>query len=315
MKNTGIVYSSKDHTPIVLQEMAELLPPLSEEQFSVLEADILINGCYAPLIVDEELRIIDGHNRQSICQKHDIPYQMLVFSFSDLLEAKQWALDTQKGRRNLTLWDLGQIALKLKPDLEARARARQQEYYGNQYESGLLATLPEVQNAPVNTRKELADSVGIGERTMGKVMQIDELAPPVVKEALDKKELSVNQGYNITKEVQQLPEDEREEAARAAIEKAQKHIRQVDAELDRKAKIANLFSKGFEKAIQIDPSPENVRIWVEAARMTPLEISNMAKEAKELSENFAAIARIIQEEIIPKDWRCRDEENSEGCEA
>ena len=38
---------------------------------------------------------------------------MLVFLFADLLEAKQWALDTQKGRRNLDKWELGQIALSV----------------------------------------------------------------------------------------------------------------------------------------------------------------------------------------------------------
>ena len=40
--------------------------------------------------------IVDGHNRQSLCEKHGLPYTMAVFSFEDLLEAKQWALDTQK---------------------------------------------------------------------------------------------------------------------------------------------------------------------------------------------------------------------------
>ena len=47
----------------------------------------------------------------------------LVFSFTDLFEAKQWALDTQKGRRNLDKWELGKIALKLKPEIEARTWA------------------------------------------------------------------------------------------------------------------------------------------------------------------------------------------------
>lgn len=52
-----------------------------------------------------------------------LPYKMLVFSFADLLGAKQWALATQKGRRNLDKWELGKIALKLKPEIEARAWA------------------------------------------------------------------------------------------------------------------------------------------------------------------------------------------------
>ena len=46
MKNTGIIYSSTERTPVVLPEMAELLPPLSEEQLGALEADLLKNGCY-----------------------------------------------------------------------------------------------------------------------------------------------------------------------------------------------------------------------------------------------------------------------------
>ena len=104
----------------------------------------------------------------------------------------QWALDTQKGRRNLDKWELGKIALKLRPEIEARAKANQGA------RTDLSATLPEG-SAPVDTRKELAASVGLGERTMGKVMQIDEHAPAAVKEALDKKELSVNQGYQITR--------------------------------------------------------------------------------------------------------------------
>ena len=49
------------------------------------------------IIVNEDLVVIDGHNRKSLCDKHGLPYQMLVFAFDDLLEAKQWALDTQKG--------------------------------------------------------------------------------------------------------------------------------------------------------------------------------------------------------------------------
>ncbi len=132
MKNTGIVYHSTERTPTVLAELAGLLPPLSGEQLAALEADLLQNGCYSPVIVNEELVIVDGHNRQSLCEKHGIPYNMAVFAFDDLLEAKQWALDTQKGRRNLDKWELGKIALKLKPDIEARAKANMSAGGGDQ---------------------------------------------------------------------------------------------------------------------------------------------------------------------------------------
>ena len=222
MKNTGIVYHSTERTPTVLAELAGLLPPLSGEQLAALEADLLQNGCYSPVIVNEELVIVDGHNRQSLCEKHGIPYNMAVFAFDDLLEAKQWALDTQKGRRNLDKWELGKIALKLKPDIEARAKANMSAGGGDQkseHARSGSATLPNPIST-VDTRKELADTVGLGERTMGKVMQIDEHAPAAVKEALDKKELSIHQGYQITKQVENLPEEQREQAALEAVELA-----------------------------------------------------------------------------------------------
>lgn len=96
MKNTGITYTSAERSPVILPEMAELLPPLSAEQSAALEEDLLRNGCYAPIIVNEDMVIVDGHNRQSLCEKHGLPYTMAVFSFEDLLEAKQWRWTRRK---------------------------------------------------------------------------------------------------------------------------------------------------------------------------------------------------------------------------
>ena len=300
MRNTGIEYTSAERTPTILPELAELLPPLTGEQLAALEKDILQNGCYAPIIVNEDLVIVDGHNRQQICTRHDLPYKMTVFAFDDLLEAKQWALDTQKGRRNLDKWELGKIALKLRPEIEARAKENM-SLGGQAYkprEEGLttLSNLP-----PVNTRRDLADSVGIGEVTMGKIMQIDEHAPAAVKEALDKKELSVNQGYQITRQVQDLPEDEQGQAALdlVELEKAKKEIREKDAEIDRQSKIAGVFCKAYEKAVLLTPTEENVRIWVKCTRMTREEMEDTIQESRELADVFTAIASLM-ERLLPE---------------
>ena len=312
MRNTGTMYRSTEKTPTVLPEFCDLLPPLSQEQQEALERDILQNGCYSPLIVDQELRIVDGHNRLSICQGHQIPYTMLVFEFADALEAKQWALDTQKGRRNLDNWELGKIALKLKPDLEARAKANQQEYHGNQYESGPSATLPEVQTSPVDTRKELAKAVGIGERTMGKVLKIDEQAPEVVKEALNSKKLSINQGYNLTRQLQQVPEAQREDAAQDALKKFRKEVQEKDAEIDRKTKIAKRFCAAYEKVNLLEVSVDNIRIWVDCTRMKPDEIADAAEESYRHSEMFREIGNILKNTVLPEDWRNADEDSEES---
>ena len=310
MKNTGITYTSAERSPVILPEMAELLPPLSAEQSAALEEDLLRNGCYSPIIVNEDMVIVDGHNRQALCEKHGLPYTMAVFSFEDLLEAKQWALDTQKGRRNLEKWELGKIALKLKPEIEAKASGQN---YRPKEGLTTLSNLPSVETA-VNTRKELADAVGIGEVTMGKVMQIDENAPEVIKEALDKKELSINKGYDLTRQLQDLPEEQREQAAAEALEyeKAKKELKKQDAEIDRKGKIAALFCKAYEKAVLLTPSEENVRCWTDGTRMTPEEMRDTVKESRELAEVFRTIADIIEQKILPADWRCADAESEEN---
>ena len=303
MRNTGIEYTSTERTPSVLPELADLLPPLSDEQLGALEKDILQNGCYAPVIVNEDLAVVDGHNRKQICEKHNLPYKMAVFAFDDLLEAQQWALDTQKGRRNLDKWELGKIALKLKPEIEARAKANMSAGGGDQKSDEAKSGSVNSPNpiSPIDTRKEMAQAVGIGEQTMGRIAQIDEHAPAAVKEALDKKELSVNQGYKITKQVQDLPEDQREQVALEAVEleKAKKEIRDKDAEIDRQSKVAGVFCKAFEKAALLEPTEENVRIWAKCTRMTRDEMEDTIKESRELAEVFSAIADLM-EHILPE---------------
>ena len=51
---------------------------------------------------------------------------------------------------------------------------------------------------------------------------------------------------------------------------------------------------------------ENVLCWVECSRMTPSEMQSSISDARELSEIFSQIADIIEQDILPKDWRVAD---------
>ncbi|MDJ0727264.1 MAG: hypothetical protein QNJ38_19365 [Prochloraceae cyanobacterium] len=84
-------------------EFKSLIIPLTEEERSLLEADLIEHGCLDPLIVWlEENVFLDGHNRHEICSKHNIKYQIKYLSFRDREAAKEWMLKKQLGRRNLT---------------------------------------------------------------------------------------------------------------------------------------------------------------------------------------------------------------------
>lgn len=302
MQNTKTEYGSSERLPVVLPEMEQLLPPLSTEQFSSLESDILKNGCYAPVIVNENMIVIDGHNRLRICEKHSLPYKMLVFSFADLLEAKQWALDTQKGRRNLDKWELGQIALRLKPDIEARARANQSAAGGDKSDKGALSVNSPKAFQPIDTRKEMAQAVGIGEQAMGRIARLSEEAPQALKDALENKKVSVNRGWKILKAVRQMPPEEQESAVEEMLA-AVREIDQLDAEADHRHKIASLFCKAYERAVLLTPTLENIRLWVECTRMRPEEIADSMEESYELAQTFQTIGDLLKNEILPKSWQ------------
>jgi hypothetical protein len=240
MKNTGIIYESTEQTPATAPAFAGLLPPLSDEQCAALEADILQNGCYSPIIVNEDTVIIDGHHRYEICEKHGIPYRMAVFAFEDDLEAQRWALDTQKARRNLSAWELGQIALKLKPELEAKAKETQGERTD-------LYLNSDKGDSGHDTTQILADTADVGRDTMNKIIQIDERAPAPVKDALDNGDLSVNAGYNITRLLEKLPEETRDAAAERAVELA-KQRKDYKAAFDISLDDMNALVKSDEEA-------------------------------------------------------------------
>ena len=314
MRNTGTEYMNDERTPTVLPEMAELLPPLTDEQLSLLEADILKNGCYAPIIVNEELVIVDGHNRYQICEKYGLPYRLAVFSFEDLLEAKQWALDTQKSRRNLTINELCKIALKLRPEIEARAEKRRADNGGDRKseaaKSEMTTLSSPILNEKISVRKELAQSVGVGEVTMGKAMKIEDEAPQAVKDAVDSGDITINQGYNLTRELEEmdLPDEEQEAAAKEAVEREIARKRESRLKkINEKTKIAKSFNTAFEKAIILEPSVENIRTWIAQSGILCEQMDRIISEAKKISETFAVIADVVENTIRPEDWRWKNE--------
>ena len=90
---------------IVLKELSDYILPLGREEKELLEQNILEEGCRDPLIVwnSEGVNIlVDGHNRFSICRRHSISFRIQVKDFSDLDDVKEWMINNQLGRRNLT---------------------------------------------------------------------------------------------------------------------------------------------------------------------------------------------------------------------
>ncbi len=101
----------------VLPELQEFIRPLTSEQFTQLEQNIITHGCQDALVLwetsaydlgrgESELSIyvlVDGHNRYNICKKNKIDFKIALKVFESIEEVKEYMIDLQIGRRNLTL--------------------------------------------------------------------------------------------------------------------------------------------------------------------------------------------------------------------
>lgn len=88
---------------IIDPEFRDKIPPLSEDEFSKLEENIVSDGEVREPLVVWNNTIIDGHHRWKIIQKHpEIPYRIKDMDFADKWAAIVWMCRNQLGRRNLT---------------------------------------------------------------------------------------------------------------------------------------------------------------------------------------------------------------------
>jgi hypothetical protein len=115
-------------------ELRALIAPLTPQEFSLLKAQILEQGCLQPLCVwkteDNRRILLDGHNRYRICTDANRRYTTINIRLASREHAKLWILEHQAGRRNLTddqravVWnEIRQQRSKIASD-EGAAKAR-----------------------------------------------------------------------------------------------------------------------------------------------------------------------------------------------
>ena len=182
------------------EEFRNFFPPLSDEQKTGLEQDILAHGCLAPLVLWGNT-LIDGYHRYDICHEHGTPFQVVSFNFGNKLEAMYWLLAHQKNRRNLSKYELASRALALRPIIEEKARGRRQQA-GELYHKGSPKVFPNRENLCIHTDEELAKLAGVSQDTIYKVETILESADQKTKERLGKGEITINKAYKEAKQQQ-----------------------------------------------------------------------------------------------------------------
>lgn len=173
-------------------EFRDLIPPLSNEERGMLEDSIVKNGCDLPLIVWDGV-IVDGHNRYAICHEHSIPFAVSEKEFESRDDALLWIITNQLGRRNLTTFQRGELAIKFEPLVKAQAKERQ---IRKPIDSESVHQNSDEQNdAGRWTLNMLGKLAGVSHDTIHKVKKLSEAAGEETKTKLRRGEVSINRAY------------------------------------------------------------------------------------------------------------------------
>jgi N6-adenosine-specific RNA methylase IME4 len=145
---------------------------------------------------------VDGHNRYSICQKHNIPFQVQEKVFADKKVVILWMIDNQLGRRNIP--DYARVELNLRKEDILRPIAREKQI--NPFRDISIGNEGVRQNsAPIKVREQIAKISNVSHDTVSKVKFIRDNAPEEIKQKLrsGNKDLSINKVYTDLKKKEQ----------------------------------------------------------------------------------------------------------------
>lgn len=186
----------------ILQELESLIPPLSNEEFKQLERNILEEGIREPLITWNGI-LIDGHNRYRIAQEHDMNYETLEKEFENINRVKEWMINNQFGRRNLSNYQRSVLALQLEDVFREKAKE-------NQIRKPDFVLQKSAEQNPIDTRKEIAKVANVSHDTIAKVKKIEANATPEVKARLNTGTMSINEAYKEIKKEEKIEETRKE---------------------------------------------------------------------------------------------------------
>lgn len=269
------------------EELENLLPKLEVEKYNLLKADIIKNGCINPIIVWNDL-IVDGHNRYKICKENNIEFKTKEMNFANKQEAMIWAWTTQKARRNVDDGTLFKIAEKFRPYYEQKAKQNlKTSTGGNNPQPCMKSDKAE----KIDTIQELAKIAGTGRDTMNKVIQIQKHAPEPIKDAVESNVISINKGYELTKRVKDVPEEQKET-------EAERMIREGFKEIETNIAIQKNVHNAIYKILCVGFTDEELDIWYDGLDKCNLETLDddldRAIEKYEYIKEFVKRKRIIR---------------------
>jgi len=210
-------------TITINEELQAYIDPLTTDEYTALERSLLAEGCRDALVLWGDL-LIDGHNRYGICKKHGIAFNtMQNASFKSMDDVHLWMIDNHLGRRSVSDFQRGVLALRKKDIVNERA---------TQARIALATSTAEVDTQPVEekalTRDVIAKAARVSSVTLGQIEKIQKTAAAELVSAVKAGIVSINAAAAISS----LPSEKQI----AAVAGGKKELRQVARQV-REAKL------------------------------------------------------------------------------
>ncbi|WP_101049438.1 plasmid replication/partition related protein [Macromonas nakdongensis] len=224
---------------VVDPDLQAYIDPLTPDEYAALERSLLAEGCRDALVLWGEL-LVDGHNRHAICQKHGLPFQTVQSQlFQSLEDVHLWMIDQHLGRRSMSDFQRGVLALRKREIIEQRRAA----YLAT---SAAQAPAPEAAGAPADdlpwegeatpaiaaltqpfkSREDIARAARLSSNQVVMIEKIHKQAAPEVVSAVKAGALSLNAAAAVAS----LPAQEQQEAASEGMQglkQAAKRVREA----------------------------------------------------------------------------------------
>ncbi|AVT00139.1 plasmid replication/partition related protein [Paracidovorax avenae] len=272
---------------IVNEELKAYIDPLTPEEHAALERSLLAEGCRDALVLWGDV-LVDGHNRYGICQKHGLPFNTVQHPhFRSMEDVHLWMIDQHLGRRSVSDFQRGVLALRKREILAQRvaatAPATAQDPEAAEAPDGsapwegpadaasaapqdTAAAVPEAE--PLKSREAIARAARLSSSQVVMIEKIQKQAAPELVAAVRSGAISINTAAAVAT----LPEEEQRAAAvagkdelRQAAKRAREARRKPRAEIPQDGSAPEGSAGGSEPSVPQDD--------VEALRRRVAELS------------------------------------------
>ena len=204
------------------EELRTYIDPLSAEEYAALERSLLAEGCRDALVLWGDV-LVDGHNRYELCRKHGIEFKTVQNTrFTSLDDVRLWMIENHLGRRSISDFQRGVLALRKKEILQARQAAATPAG-----DAAARADAP-AEPAPALSRQALARAARVSSSTLGQIEKIHKAAAPELVRAVKAGDISINAAATVAA----LPAEQQVAAAsegRKALRELARQARQAKA--------------------------------------------------------------------------------------